>query len=274
MVKLNEGVVPHEKGVAAGKRLFFSVDVPAWRRHEASVPAVLQQDHHTVLSSGSPPSFTDIPAQRRIDTASGHLASHRDLLALYLRLSATLPGAVELGSSDLLQVVSFKHSFMQWRPNLAHFTGECAQRARPCREAATSDGDVRRASRAALAALRREGPAGLRGALEELSAIHGASAATASLVCAFAAPQTACFYCDELLSVLDPRGFIPRERSGAPPGDAACALAQRCREKAHELNLAEARATYAGAQAPLPQWTANSVAMAVWAAWQLGARAP
>lgn len=272
MVKLNDGVVPHEKGVAAGKLLFFAVDTLAWRRCEAGVPDLLQQDHHTVLSSGSPPSFTDIPELRRIDTASGHLVSQRALLALYLRLSAALPGALELGGSDLLEVVSFKHSFMQWRPNLPHFTGECARRTRPCREAASSDGEVRSASRAALAALRREGPAGLRSALAALSTIHGASAATAALICAFAAPQTACFFCDELLSVLDPRGLIPR--SGAPPEDAACALAQRCREKAQELNLAEARATFAGAQAPLPQWTANSVAMAVWAAWQQGARAP
>ena len=271
-MKLNEGLGPHIKGVTAGKLLFGSADPLAWRRYEARVPFLLQQDHHTVLSSAAPPSYTDIPELRRIDTTSGHLCSQKALLALYLRLCATLPDALELAAADLLEVVSFKHSFMQWRPNLAHFTGECATRARPCRAAATSDGEVRRASRAALAALRARGPAGLRDALKALSTIHGASAATAALVCAFAAPQVACFLCDELLSVRDPRGFVPR--TGELSEDAACALAEGCREKASELNWAEARATFAGAQAPLPQWTANSVAMAVWAAWQLGARAP
>ena len=130
----------------------------------------------------------------------------------------------------------------------------------------------------------RAGEDRLRAALGTLCGIRGVGPATGALICALAAPETACFVVDEVLSAwalyCGRSGLVqclmPSEE-GAGFIDTVCDVARACRAKARELNALEAAAAEAAAAGALTTaraapWTCLDVQMTIWAAWQLGAR--
>jgi hypothetical protein len=281
--KLNSGEAPHRAGAAAAVALLRSSDAPRWRRAAARAPALLQQRHYTVLSAGAGSNYLNAPglcALRAADAASGHVVAGAALPALLGSLGARLHRVYELTHADLLAVVSLKHSLMQWRPNLRHFFGAAA--TAPC--------DVQRITGDALEVLHGSAArarawstgARLREALALLCSIGGVGPATAALICGLAAPETACFVVDEVLSAWSLHcggsGLVQGCRVQVDMGtaQAACDIACACRAKARELNALEAAAAAATPLAALPPvlppWTCLDVQMTIWAAWQLGAR--
>jgi hypothetical protein len=264
--------------------LLRSSDAQRWRRVAARLPFLLQQRHYTVLAAGTASNFLTAPSLsllRAADAASGHVATGAALPALLHGLRTRLVGIYELSHDDLVAVISLKHSLMQWRPNLRLFTD--AQ--------ATSGADVRRITSDALEVLHgsakeaRDWPRDrrLRAALRRLCEIRGVGPATGALVCALAAPGTACFVVDEVLSAWALHGggsglVQCRVEEGADFQETVCAVARACRAKARGLNGAERAAALAlsgaerAAALALPPWTCLDVQMALWAAWQLGAR--
>ena len=282
--KLNSGDAPHQAGAAASASLLRSSDAQRWRRVASRLPFLLQQRHYTVLAAGTESNFLTAPGLstlRAADAASGHVATGAALPALLHALRTRLADVYELSHSDLLAIISLKHSLMQWRPNLRHFT----------EPKATSDADVRRITGDALEVLHGSAAEArewsrdqrLRAALRGLCQIRGVGPATGALVCALAAPGTACFAVDEVLSAWALHGggsslVQCRVEEGADFVDTVCAVARACRAKARGLNAAERAAALAlsgaerAAALALPPWTCLDVQMALWAAWQLGAR--
>jgi hypothetical protein len=128
--KLDSGWAPHAAGAAAAAALLRSSTALRWRAAAARTPSLLAERHYTVLCSGTASNFlasTPLHFQARAaDTAAGHVLSGPPLPALLCALRQRLLHTYELTHADLLQVVSLKHSLMQWRPTLRHFDGELA----------------------------------------------------------------------------------------------------------------------------------------------------
>jgi hypothetical protein len=159
-------------------------------------------------------------------------------------------------ASELSRVMQWKLLKGKFRPGLQRYVDELSDKA---------------VAEASGAALKKLASGDLKGALTSLSVpLKGVGPATASAVLSALAPHTSAFMSDEaLLSVCGSRDYTVQE---------AIALADACAAKAKELNaasaspsasVAAAAAAASEAEAGFPlrgKWTANMVALCIWAA--------